>query len=135
TLDPTFNPGYGPESEVSTMTLLDSGKIMIGGMFTEVDGVPRNRIARLNADGSLDLTWDPGAGANYFVNTIAATPSGDLIVGGVFNYFDGLPRPFLARVLGGSPLPFAPIIDRQPGNQSVQAGENVPFDFLASGLP
>src|SRR5205085_8147246 len=31
--------------------------------------------------------------------------------------------------------PFAPIIDRQPGNQSVQAGEDVTFDVLASGLP
>ena len=32
------------------------GKILIGGWFTSWDGVPRNRLARLNANGTLDVT-------------------------------------------------------------------------------
>ena len=31
------------------------GKILIGGSFTTVLGVTRNRIARLNTDGTLDV--------------------------------------------------------------------------------
>ena len=37
------------------------GKILIGGGFTTIGGVARNRIARLNPDGSLDTGFDPNA--------------------------------------------------------------------------
>lgn len=37
-------------------------KIVIAGEFNKVDGVSRNHIARLNTDGSLDLSFDPGTG-------------------------------------------------------------------------
>ena len=38
------------------------GKIIIGGGFTSVDGVPRSHIARLEVDGQLDTSFDPGTG-------------------------------------------------------------------------
>src|SRR5688572_12550738 len=44
------------------MGLQDDGKTVTGGYFTTVEGVKRNLSARLNADGSLDRTFDPGAG-------------------------------------------------------------------------
>jgi hypothetical protein len=32
-------------------------KILVGGAFTQIDGQVRHSIMRLNADGSLDLTF------------------------------------------------------------------------------
>jgi len=38
-----------------------NGKILITGPFSAVNGVPRNHLARLNSDGSLDTGFDPAA--------------------------------------------------------------------------
>lgn len=37
------------------------GKILIGGSFTTVGGQARAKIARLNADGTFDASFDPGS--------------------------------------------------------------------------
>ena len=63
-LDTAFNPGA--KRTVDTMALQPDGKILVGGDFTTLGGggtgtTPRNRIGRLNADGSLDATFNPGA--------------------------------------------------------------------------
>ena len=39
---------------VRTTTIQTDGKILLGGDFSSVNGVTRSRIARLNADGTLD---------------------------------------------------------------------------------
>jgi hypothetical protein len=41
-----------------------------------VGNVPRNRIARLNADGSLDTTFNIGTGTNAPVLALALQPDG-----------------------------------------------------------
>ena len=46
-------------------------KILIGGDFTHVDNVARNYVAQLNADGSLDTTFDPVSTLNGPVYAIA----------------------------------------------------------------
>jgi len=58
--DPTFNPGkIGPDSTVNFINILPDGKLLIGGWFGNYNGVPRKRVARLFADGSLDPSFDP----------------------------------------------------------------------------
>lgn len=64
------------------------GKILVGGNFTIVNGVERNGVARLNADGSLDLGFDPAYGANGNVRALAVQPDGKVLVGGMFTYFN-----------------------------------------------
>jgi hypothetical protein len=60
-----------------------AGGEFIGGTFTSVGGVPRNRLAHIKADGTLDAGWNPGA--NNTVRALALSPSGDtLYVGGDF---------------------------------------------------
>ena len=56
-LDQTFNTGNGANSFVSALAIDSSGKVVIGGAFTSFNGVSRNRIARVNANGSLDTTF------------------------------------------------------------------------------
>jgi hypothetical protein len=50
------------------------GRVVIGGDFTHVDGVTRNYLARLNADGSLDTSFNPGNTLNGSVYALALPP-------------------------------------------------------------
>ncbi|MFH0895556.1 MAG: T9SS type A sorting domain-containing protein [Bacteroidota bacterium] len=98
TLDATFDPGTGASSFVETVALQSDGKILIGGYFTSYNGTSRNYIARLNADGTLDTAFDPGAGANNSVHTIAIQSDGKIIIGGDFLLYNGTQRSCIARL-------------------------------------
>lgn len=86
TLDNTFDPN--PDSTVRSITVQPNGKIIIGGSFTTVApnygaAVTRNRIARLNADGTLDASFDPNVDGD--VNAAAIQTDGKIIIAGGFN--------------------------------------------------
>ncbi|MFT5853458.1 MAG: putative delta-60 repeat protein, partial [Verrucomicrobiales bacterium] len=71
-LDTGFNPGAGTDGRVSAVAVQADGKVLVGGnTFTTLGGQPRNNIGRLNADGSVDTGFDPGAGANSGVSALA----------------------------------------------------------------
>src|SRR4030095_10756537 len=131
-LDETFDPGFVYLQRVSAVPLQPDGRIVIGGDFRSIDGVSRNCIARLMSDGSLDLGFDPGAGAQVpqfsasdaFVHTLALEPDGQIILAGLFVTFDGVPRNSIARLHRGSDtdlaiLNFAPYpIKRAVGEEA-----------------
>jgi uncharacterized delta-60 repeat protein len=98
TLDSTFNSGTGANVSVSKTSIQADGKIIIGGGFTTYNGVSRNRIARLNPDGSLDNTFDVGSGANDGVNPISIQSDGKILVGGAFYVIDGIYKRHLTRL-------------------------------------
>ena len=97
-LDSSFNTGTGPNSTIETISLRADGKILVGGAFTFINGVPRNRIARLNADGSVDTSFAPGAGANSTVYAIALAADNDVYVGGAFTSINGISRGRIVRL-------------------------------------
>ena len=80
------------------------GKVLIGGSFTIVNGVTRNRIARLNADGSLDGSFNPGSGFNNTVHSIDVQPNSRILVGGDFTTYKGSGQPRLTRLLSDASL-------------------------------
>jgi uncharacterized delta-60 repeat protein len=87
TLDSTFNMGgSGPNDDVSEIVILSDGKILIGGSFTTYNGTTRSRLARLNADGTLDTAFNAdGAGVNGSsarVTSIVIQSDGKIVVGG-----------------------------------------------------
>ncbi len=96
--DTGFDPGTGADGAVLTCILQPDGKIIIVGGFNNLNGIARNFIARLNADGSIDTGFDPGTGANGAVNTCALQPDGKIIIGGFFGSYDGTTRGSIARV-------------------------------------
>lgn len=103
TIDPSFNPiglGDGANNTVVAIALQPDGKILIGGFFTMYNSTPRSRIARLNADGSLDMSFDPGnaLGLNTFVNSIVLQPDGKILIGGEFFTYNGKLRYRIARL-------------------------------------
>jgi uncharacterized delta-60 repeat protein len=97
-IDASFNPGSGVFGGVNTLLVLPDGKILIGGEFTSYNGTPINRIARLNSDGSLDMSFNPGTGANNIVLAIALQADGKCIIGGSFTAYDGISRIRIARI-------------------------------------
>jgi uncharacterized delta-60 repeat protein len=95
TLDPTFLAGFN--GGVRVLKIQTDNKIIAGGDFTTyiiASSVNRNRIARLNTDGTLDATFNPGTGFNQRVNSIdiQSVSNGKLIVGGDFTTYNAASR-------------------------------------------
>ena len=98
TVDTTFNGGQTPNAQVHCIAMQSDGKILIGGFFTTFGGVSRNSIARLEANGVLDLSFNPGTGANNHIFSVAIQADGKIIVGGKFSIFDNVARGRVARL-------------------------------------
>ena len=70
-LDTGFRPGTGANGPVYAVALQQDGKVLVAGDFSEFDGHTLNRVARLNPDGTVDASFDPGAGADGAVHALA----------------------------------------------------------------
>jgi uncharacterized delta-60 repeat protein len=79
----------------ATVLQLD-GKVVVAGSFTQVNGVPRAHVARLNSDGSLDTDFDVSIDGPVY--TISALRDGSVLLGGSFHHIDGVSHPLLARL-------------------------------------
>ncbi len=109
-LDTTFDAGLGVSGEgygigIGTVTLQSDGKILIGGKFDTVDGTARKGIARLNSDGSVDQSFQPGAGIHWnfnpmesLVHAVAVQTDGKIVIGGWFDSYNGTPMSGIARL-------------------------------------
>ncbi len=98
-LDASFNPGLGVNGSIRALVVQPAdGKVLIAGDFTLENSTNRSRVARLNPDGSLDLTFDPGVGPNSTVNALAVQADGRILIGGAFTTVDGLSRNSIARL-------------------------------------
>lgn len=104
-LDTTFNPGAGinpgdtASSAIQAIALQSDGRIIIAGNFTTYNSVAINRVARLNADGSLDTTFNNlGSGPNDRVYSVAVDGSGRIILGGAFTSINGVLANRIARL-------------------------------------
>jgi len=78
--------------------------VLISGSFTSYNGTGRNRIARFNSDGSLDLTFNPGTGASGVINSIALLSDGRIFIGGAFTNYNGAGWNRIARLNGAGSL-------------------------------
>jgi uncharacterized delta-60 repeat protein len=104
TLDLRFTAGVGlqgQEGKISCAVAQPDGKVVLGGVFRTIGNVPRDRLARLNADGTLDVGFSPGWGIRprwASVSAIAVQRDAKILVGGSFTNFQGLPHSGLVRV-------------------------------------
>ena len=106
-IDPSFTTamGAGANDQVSAIAVQSNGKIIISGYFTTVDGASRNRIARLNPNGSLDLNFVPGSGGGSIIRAIAVQSDNNLVIGGYFTNYNGTTINRLTRLINNYPLP------------------------------
>src|ERR1035438_9670505 len=87
-------------ASVLALALQANGQLLAGGSFTVANGTSRNRMARLNPDGSLDGTFLNGlGGADGSVNAVACQTDQRLLVGGAFANINGIARGRIARLL------------------------------------
>lgn len=98
TLDTTFNPGAGPNDIIKNMALQSDGKILIAGDFYQYAGVNRPGFARLNTDGTLDTSFNPGVGPNGSIYKIKVLATGKILIGGSFHNYNSILRENLARI-------------------------------------
>jgi len=144
TLDSAFrSTGSGPNNSVTRLAVQPDGKILIAGAFTQVDGQAKSRIARLNADGGLDTSFDVGAGTGGpLVSAITPLPDGKILLGGYFSSFNGQAYGSVVRLnaSGSVDTSFTAnaygnvySIVRQPDGKIVIGGEQGIFRANANG--
>jgi len=80
-------PNLGPR--IYTVGVQTNGRVLAAGQFTAVGGSFRTNIARLQADGSFDASFNSGAGPSALVRIMALQPDGRILVTGNFSYFNG----------------------------------------------
>ncbi len=87
---------------VEALAVQPDGKIWIGGAFTTLDGQTNQGLARVRADGSLDLTFNPGAATQDYslpeVIGVVVQPDGKVVGGGWFSSFAGSAHTNIVRL-------------------------------------
>ena len=68
----------------------------IGGDFTSVGGIARNNLARINANKTVDVNWDPDADGPVHTMLLVGTT---LVVGGEFTHIGGAARNHVAALI------------------------------------
>lgn len=85
-VDPTFTPGSGANFfGIYAIALQADGRIVIGGDFRSYDGVTRDRLARLNSNGTLDSSFGLPNTSNFqhaAVYSLAIQTDGKIVAGG-----------------------------------------------------
>lgn len=85
---------------VTAVAVLPDGKILIAGNFDTVNGTLARRLARLQANGDLDTSFDAGlTNEAGWIYALAVQPDGRILVGGDFTVIGTGARRNLARLL------------------------------------
>lgn len=116
---------------VRAVAVQPDGKLLIGGFFAAINGLPCEGLARLNPDGTLDATFTTGCGLlgedrENGVSSIVIQSPDRALVAGSFEQYWGTPVNSLVRVLlTEAPLP--PVLRAQAPGQALG------FDFANPG--
>jgi hypothetical protein len=83
-IDPSFDPAGGVDGSVRSLMVQPDGRVVVGGSFTKVGGTPRPNLARLNADGSIDIGFAPILPVDTGIVVIGRQSDGATLLGGTF---------------------------------------------------
>jgi len=97
-VDGSFVYGTAFNGSVLSTSVQTDGKILVGGLFTSYNGTGRNRIIRINSDGSVDTSFVIGTGCNQRVYDIAVQTDGKIILAGEFFTYNGTSAPRIVRL-------------------------------------
>lgn len=87
--DNDFNSGVMFNNALTDIEVFD-GKIYISGTFSEVNGVTRHDVARLEMNGTLDTSFDTANGTDDFIGSITLQADGKVLLGKCYiNEFNG----------------------------------------------
>jgi len=108
-LDTTFDSSYGFNGVVRNITVQSDNKILVGGYFTAYSSETASEIIRLEADGTIDSSFNSGTGFvkqsdNGYVDKITVQSDGKILAGGFFDTYDGDTAVRIARLLSNGTL-------------------------------
>jgi uncharacterized delta-60 repeat protein len=143
-LDTGFNALIGDFGKIYSIARQADGKFILGGIFNAVNGSSRNYIARVNSNGTTDLTFNPGSGFDAPPSSMTVQPDGKILAIGTFTTFNGSPVGKLVRLNSDGSLDggFAPAFNNdiyaialQPDGKIVAAGNfSVVYATARTGL-
>lgn len=125
TVDESFTPVF--DGPVHAIAISDNGEVWVGGDFTQVNGLHRGRIVRLNETGAVDETFNPGEGLNDAVLTLLSVGNGDVLVGGKFYSVSGTNLGALVRLKSDGTVDhsFRPRVGLDPFTSQFLNGQQV----------
>ena len=101
--DFSFLVFFGPPfAEVKSLALQRDGKILVGGIFSSVNGVERFGLVRIDPDGFLDDSFNPNPfifeGFPGWIDSMAVQSDGKIVVTGGFENIGGRQNIGIARL-------------------------------------
>jgi uncharacterized delta-60 repeat protein len=131
-VDPTFSTGVtGGEPTIHSVVVQPDGKVLIGGMFTGINGAVRMRLARLHANGTPDTnflaTVTSSSSSFITVNHLALQTNAQVVIAGWFDTVNGAPHTNIARLNSNGALDsgFGAQIDTPANALALQADGRV----------
>ena len=85
-----------PSTPFDSSALQADGKVLIGGAFTNVGGVVRNHIARLDAVTGVPDSFNPSAPNGAAVSAVVLQRDGKVVLGGSFTTIGATTRQYFA---------------------------------------
>jgi uncharacterized delta-60 repeat protein len=107
TVDTTFYTNLGTNAfnnAILAFGIQSDAKIIVGGQFTSLGGTTRNRMVRLNTNGTVDTTFYTNLGTNAFnaaIRTLSIQSDDKIIAGGDFTSLGGTTRNYMVRLNAG----------------------------------
>ena len=114
-IDPSFNANITFYGTVNATAVQGDGKVLIAGVYQQMNGIPRNAFSRVNADGSLDPTFDPGTGFDSPPTQLLLQPDGKILAVGGFASYNGTSVPGIARINANGSLDNTFTVSVSPG--------------------
>ena len=98
-LDTNFNAGTAVDvGPVASIAVQPDGKVLAAGSFYSSTGIVPAYIARLNTNGTVDRSFNPGLQVDGPINSVAVQPDGKILIAGPFVVVDGQVRRSIARL-------------------------------------
>jgi uncharacterized delta-60 repeat protein len=81
-LDNSFLPVISDFPRVTVSAIQPDGKVIVAGQLSTADNIPVKSLIRLNADGSLDNTFQSAVPENILIYTCIVDNNSKILVGG-----------------------------------------------------
>lgn len=138
TLNTSFKPvefgGSGGDTPiVSALQMLPDGRILAGGLFKQVNGLPQTNLVRLLRDGSIDPDFASGSGPDGAIEAILLQPDAKIIIVGPFTSYQSASRNQIARLHADGSLDTSFDPGPGPDGKIVSAALQTDGDILVSG--
>jgi uncharacterized delta-60 repeat protein len=115
---------------IHSVAVQPDGRVLIGGMFSGINGATRLHVARLYANGTLDTNFTASVNSSQSFITVthlALQTNSQIVIGGWFESADGAPHTNIARLNSNGSLDtgYNAQIDTPPNALAMQADGKV----------